>query len=242
MSTRVDFEDAFILHRRPFKESSLMLDLFTRTEGRVSVIAKGAKRSKTRAGQQGLLQPFTPISISWQGKGELKTMVGIEPNGHPMHLSSLALVSGLYLNEILVKTLIIHDSYPKLFESYRKTVYDLSLSESGSFGIQAALRVFECDLLQSIGYAINFDEEAKTGENIDENLYYYYHPELGFYVEPMPETEIKIKGDAIVALRQRAFGNMAQVKQAKQVMRIALHKVLGDKPLNSRKLVHYTPE
>src|SRR5580693_2734969 len=100
---RILLQQAFILHHRPFRETSLLLDVFTEEHGKISLIAKGVR--KHRSTLKALLQPFVPLLVSWQGKNELMNLVSVEAKGPPFQLRGDCLLSGLYVNELLVRVL-----------------------------------------------------------------------------------------------------------------------------------------
>jgi DNA repair protein RecO (recombination protein O) len=143
----------YVLHTRPYRDTSLLVDLFSREHGRIGAIARGVRGPKSR--HRGLLQPFTPLLVSWFGKSDLVTLNGIEPNGAPHYLTGDRLLSGLYMNELLVRALHQADPHPALFDAYTEAVEKLATVMSAQSGIQSIeriLRLFEKQLLQEVGY------------------------------------------------------------------------------------------
>ena len=140
---------AYVLHTRLYRDTSLLVDLFSREHGRMSAIARGVRGQKSR--HRGLLQPFTPLFIAWFGKSDLVTLNGIEPNGAPYYLTGNRLLSGLYMNELLVRALHQGDPHPALYDEYATSTTALAKADSGK-EIELILRLFEKRLLQEIGY------------------------------------------------------------------------------------------
>lgn len=199
-------QSAFILHSRPYRDTSVILELFTFDYGRVTAIAKGAKgpRSKIR----GLLQPFSPLVISTSGRSELAYLNKIECDGAPFQLSAHKLMHGIYLNQLLLKTLAKHDPHQQLFLIYRKALRLLSRQEE----VASILRRFEWNLLEQLGYAINLEEDV-NGHKIKEPTFYYYIPQQGF----VPTTKIDHKvyqGKWLLAWKDKLY-------QYKEVLNIS---------------------
>lgn len=140
---RVLVQPAWVLHRRPWSESSLIVELFSRDFGRIGAVARGGRNSRR---WRGLLEPFSPVLASWQGRGELRSLVAAEPDGARPALAGAALASGFYLNELLLRLLRRDDPHPELHPLYGDTLNRLP--------DEAALRGFECRLLEALGYGL----------------------------------------------------------------------------------------
>ena len=166
-------ELAFVLHSYPFRETSLIIDVFSRSHGRLAIVARGARRP--RSSLRGLLMNFQPLLLSWFGKGELRTLHGAEWQGGQPHLQGTALMCGFYLNELLLNLLAHDDPHQQLFDYYRATLYRLA-HETDHAG---TLRCFERHLLQELGYALVLDREAGNGKAIQAELCYRYAVERG---------------------------------------------------------------
>jgi len=227
----VELTPSFILHSRPYLETSLILDIFSRDHGRLHLIAKGAKREKS--GFSGLLQPYQRLLMSWRGKSELMTLTDVDTDNEPYVLPDVRLIAGFYVNELLTRLLHQHESHAELFNLYDKTIFDLSDSEN----IDAILRIFEKGLLQSLGYGLILDHEVGDGQAIETAHKYYYLIDAG-PVKDKPSTEnyIEIAGKSLLALDKEYFENKSELEEAKRLMRFILQSHLGDKPLASRAL------
>lgn len=228
---RVSLEKAYILHRRPYSNTSLIVDFFTEKYGRLSAIARSARGLKSR--YRSKLEPFVLMLISFSGRGELKTLGDVEISQIPQTLSGKALLSGFYLNEILIRLLQREDPYFVLFESYHQAL--VQLRNAGS--IEIILRRFEKKLLQELGFGLSFAVDCVSKESIDVNAYYRYLPEQGFQqVQDHFEEMNTFSGASLLALHQDRFEDVTCLKDAKRLMRLALYSYLGNKPLKSREL------
>jgi DNA repair protein RecO (recombination protein O) len=230
---RVELQSVFVLHSRPFRDTSLIVDCLTPDHGRISLLAKGARSAKSR--QRRILQPFIPLCVSWQGKSELKTLTQAETVGQAIALQGQALFSGLYLNELLTRLLRQHDPHPEVLELYSVALTRLS-SENN---IEPVLRLFECELLTYLGYEINFNYEITRGQAIAPDLYYEFLPEQGFRVLENTVDQVgsgMYRGDWLSAIAQGCYDAPLVLRAAKSLMRQALKPHLGGKPLQSRAL------
>ena len=222
---RMILQPAFVLHHRPYRETSVLLDLFTQEQGRIALVAKGVRnqRSPLRA----LLQLFTPLLVSWQGKGELMTLSSAEPNGLPMQLRGDCLLSGFYLNELLTRLLHKHDPHPALYTIYQHTLIELQ----GGVLQQKTLRVFEKKLLAELGYGLQI-------EKVIAEKYYHFCPEQGLtecLENATPLTRI-FSGKHLLAIAAEQLESEELLRDAKRLMRLALGGLLGPKPLQCRSL------
>lgn len=256
---RVEMQPGFVLHRRPYRDTSSLLEVFTQGYGRMGLVARGARGPKSR--WQAILQPFQPLLISWIGKGDLKTLVGAEAvSGFP-DLIAERLASGFYVNELLLRTCPRADPHPRLFDQVQRIYRRLAGSES----CEPALREFERVLLDELGYGLQLDVEANTGRPVRAESTYDYliafgpvrvnddaAPRPARSVAPsrldatgkprrsesprMTPGRIRIDGDTLLALAAGEIVEPPQLRQAKQLMRAALGDVLGDRPLRSREV------
>ncbi|MEO5702596.1 MAG: DNA repair protein RecO [Gammaproteobacteria bacterium] len=234
MSTsRVSLQAAYVLHYRPYRDTSVLLEVYTRDHGRVSLVAKGVRTAKSR--MQGQLQPFRPLLISWVGRGELVTLTACESAGLAGRIEGRLLMSGFYVNELLLRLLHRHDAHPALFDIYAATL--LALEDPAQE--QRALRIFEKHLLQEIGYALVLDHQADNGEALTAEKIYSYQLQKGplCYDELRPEA-IPIHGGSLLSLASEELHDSVSLREAKHLMRASLSIYLGDKPLQSRKLLN----
>jgi len=228
---KVELTPCFILHSRSYLESSLLLDIFSREHGRLHLIAKGAKREKSR--HAGLLQPYQRLLMAWRGKSELMTLTDVEDDIEPHELRNERLIAGFYVNELLLRLLHQHESHSELFDLYDKAIFDLSELEN----VDTVLRVFEKGLLQSLGYGLVLDHEIHHGQAIDANKNYYYLIDAG-PVKDIPPTGdyVEISGNSLLALASGCLENKQELEETKRLMRFVMLRHLGDKPLSSRVL------
>jgi DNA repair protein RecO (recombination protein O) len=223
---RVPLQPAFVLHHRPYRETSVILDLFTEQYGRIAAVARGVRQSRSQL--KPLLQPFNPLLISWQGRSELMTLINVEPNGMLERLQGECLLSGLYLNELLVRVLPKHDPHPALYTIYAETLLELQ----GVQLQQKPLRLFEKKLLEELGYGLHLNSDFNADK------FYRFHPEHGFEccVEtPILEPNIFL-GKSLMALASEELEDENCLRDAKRLMRQALAPLLGQQQLNSRQL------
>lgn len=220
---------AFLLHHRPYRESSLLVEIFTADSGRIGLVAKGVRGG--RKGSGALLQPFQPLLLSWTQRGELGTLTGVEARERAIALSGATLFSGFYLNELLMRLLERHDPHPELFASYETTLHALRDPSVAEW----ALRLFERDLLQGLGYGLLLEQTA-DGEPIQPQGSYCYHLEHGPLIRQNSEPCLPIRGEALLALASGALPGPGARGETKRLMRAALGLYLGSKPLQSREL------
>ena len=234
MDSRITLQPAYVLHRRPFQNTSLLVDLFTLDFGLIRAVAKGARREKSRS--RALLQLFQPLLISVSGKGEIKTLTSVESNMSAMRLQGERLFSGLYLNELLCRLLQNQEEHAGLYKSYREALVALQ----GTSQLEPLLRRFEMNLLAELGYAINLEHDWKTDLPIVTGSVYRFIPDLGFQASSLSagaaSGPTEFRGADLIALREMDFADEQTVLAAKRLLRLALSAHLGDKPLHSRGL------
>jgi len=230
------FLTAWLLHSRPFRDTSLLLDFFTLERGRVSAIARGARSSKSRL--RSLLQPFMPLLIDTVGRHELQTLRGCEVrNPQLAQLQGERLLAGFYVNELLVRLLGTHEAEASLFRAYEETLQALASSQD----MEMLLRCFELELLESLGYGVQFDTDANSGEVLEEKAWYYLQTDGGFVRQQQswsPETDAQglYPGSELRRIMLRDFSAESTRRCAKQLLRELLQRHLGDRPLSSREL------
>lgn len=229
MSKRVLLQPAYILHHRPYRDTSALLEVFAAEYGRISLIARGIRGPKSPL--KGILQPFYPLLISWSGQSELMTLTQAELSSAPIILTHKALLSGLYLNELLVRILPRQDAHPELFKTYQTTLFHLTESATA----QAPLRFFEKKLLEELGYALPLNTTADTHENIVAEAYYHFNPDNGFIRVLQPETASSslFSGRSLIALNLGELVDNEILREVKRLMRLAINHCLGGKSLVS---------
>jgi len=228
MSNRVDLQPAFVLHTRLYRETSLLLDCLTLDHGRIGLIARGARRPKSPFA--GILQPFIPLVISYLGAGELKTLTQAEPHGLFNYLTGERLASGLYLNELCVRLLLSQAAVPELFSVYTDTVQIIA----GDLPLAPALRLFEKQLLSSMGYDLCLHQDAEQ-QPIDPDAQYLYDPDRGPYrVLPQEGMSMTFKGKTFLDLASGDLSDPVTCAQSKKLLQPVIHKLLGGKQIFSR--------
>jgi len=227
---KVDQQPAFLLHRRPYSETSLLLDFFTRDHGRLTLIGKGCRKKKNQP--SGLFQELRPLLVSWSGKGELPILSNIEPNGHVKNPDTDMAWCGYYLNELLLKLLHRHDSHENLFDRYQDTVLGLLMGNDPA----SELRVFEKHLLGEIGFGLVLDHDVDTGEVIDDKAEYFYYPDKGPVLSESGSGNT-VSGMTLNALQNESFATKKERNEARKLTRQLIDLQLNGKQLRSRRVI-----
>lgn len=219
---------AFVLHHRPYRETSLLVDIFTHEYGRVSLVARGQRQQKRK---QNLMQLFQPLWLSWYGHGELQTLTQVEATDAAYRLSGNASLCGLYINELLVKLLPLHEPEPALFETYQRTIRALQEDSNQ----QLVLRLFEKALLSQLGYGLQLEYDADTQQPLRDEQEYVYHPDSGPHLYT-GTSAVSVSGKSLRHLREEQGFDEHSLKQIKTMMRTVINYYLGGRPLHSRQL------
>ncbi len=228
---RTEQEPAFLLHQRPFRDSSLLLDVLSREHGRLALVARGARGARSRL--KGILRPFMPLRMSWVLKRDLGTLTGAELDGPPLALTGDALMSGYYANELILNLQHRHDPQPEVFAAYRDAVLALAAAENPA----PTLRLFEIELLRLLGYALNFDHEAVSGDDLDPDAHYEYRAEQGPVRVQRASGPMVFSGAQLIGIRETHFQDADTLRCAGRLMRHVIHYHLGGKELKSRKVL-----
>lgn len=221
-SVVVQLQPCYVLHTRAYRDTSLLVEALTRDHGRVSLVARGVRSAKSK--QRGLLQAFSPLLISWTGKGDLHALTQVENNGAVSLLAGERLFSALYINELLMRLLHRYDPCPSIYDAYAELVEALAVTVNE----QKILRIFEKKLLAELGYAFSFDE-------IEANDFYLFDHAHGF-TKIQHEAAGCFLGKNLLAFSQEDFTQEETLVTAKRLMRLAFAPLLGVKPLKSREL------
>ena len=208
------WQRGFVLHKREYSETSFLVDFFTEYHGRITLLAKGARRP--RSPLKALLQPFTPLLLRWSGKGDLKTLTKVEAASLTLPMNTLALYSGFYVNEMLVRVLENQTAYQELFQ-------------------EPTLRTFEFQVLKALGYGVDFVHCIATGEEVDPNMWYQFRENEGF-IASLLQNNLSFLGKDLLAFDLLDFSEKSTQQAAKRFTRIALKPYLGSQPLKSREL------
>jgi len=232
---RITLDPCFILHTRPYTDSSLIAEVFSLHHGLMHALARSARGVKSRF--RGNIQPFSPLLISFSGKTDLKQIQHIEQNGLSYSLPGQALICGFYLNELLVRLLPLHDAHSVLFNRYDVTLQHLQQNHH----LACYLRFFELDLLEELGYGIVLGTDAASFQPIVADCYYQFVHEKGLVmVDQSNQQQVTscYSGKTLLALRRRQFiEDPQQLREAKHLLRNALQFLLGDKTIKSRELL-----
>ena len=224
-------QPGFVLHSYPYKETSLIIDLFTRDHGRVALVAKGAKRPHSQL--RGVLQTFQPLSTGWSGKSELRVLTGAEWVGGMLPLEKTALLCGFYLNELLVKLLARDDPHPKLFDHYVATLNQLAHNEPPPI----VLRKFERALLKETGVSVDLTRCTTTRQPVAPEQLYVVDPERGPRPERAADSVARVCGKTLLDMEREDYSDATTQAQSKQLMRFLLAHHLGGAPLNTRQIL-----
>ena len=234
--------DGYVLHRRPWRESSLLIDCFSRTHGRIGLVARGGRSD--RSPWRGLVEPFMPLSIRFVQKGEMGTVRDIEALGDRVMLNGEALMCGLYANELLLSLIDRQEAVPELFDHYEALISGLALVDTR----MAVLRRYEWQLLTALGVAPSLTHDAQGGQVIERGRRYRLEPEAGF-VEDFVENHRVVDGQTIAWLAglmqssperdsiDEVEANTNTLKQARWVTRTLIDHQLGGRTLKTREMM-----
>jgi DNA repair protein RecO (recombination protein O) len=241
-SKRIGDEPAFVLHRYDWSESSLILEVFARHHGRIALVAKGAKRPSSNF--RPVLLPLQPLRVAFGGDAEIRTLKGAEWAGGQVMPTGDALLSGYYVNELLLRLLARDDPHPRLFDAYSAAVHVLG-SEHGE-ALQPGLRAFELLLLREIGLLPLLDAQTTTLQDLQPDARYALVPEGGVVLADTDRERASLTGAQWLDL-QRALDNEApfsttlrtvtDMPELKPQLRQLLHYHCGVQTLRTRQLM-----
>jgi DNA repair protein RecO (recombination protein O) len=231
----VQLQPANVLHHRPYRDTSRILELFTRDYGRVSVFARGARSArKSGTALTSILQPFNRLLISWSGKGEAGQLTAAEFDGAVSTLPPDRLVSGFYLNELLLKLFARHDSHPEVFALYGATLDALKVDADGL----RPLRLFEKRLLDALGYGLALACDVDAGRPLDARYAYRYRLDQGaMRIDGVAEGVGIFSGSTLLAVAREDFSDPAVCSEARALLRAALDRCLEGKELRTRQVM-----
>ena len=228
---RVQQQPAYILHHRPFRDTSQLLDVISRDHGKLALVARGSRGARSRL--RGLLRPFLPLRLSWVISSDLGTLTGAEIDDAPLTLSGDALLSGYYVNELLLNFLHRHDPQPEIFAAYRLAVTGLCRDVDPA----PKLRGFEIELLRLLGYALNLEFEGSTHESLDADKFYEYRVEQGPVRVARQHGTMVFAGSTLQAIHQQHFDDPTIQRAAGRLLRKVISYHLDGKELKSRKVL-----
>lgn len=228
MAERIERQPAYVLHERAYRETSALLELFTRDHGRVSVVARGLRAAKPRF-QRGCLRAFQPIECAWSQRGELGQLTAVEACGLPLSLTGLRLQSALYLNELLARLLVRHDPHPEVFDAYARLLRELPEAVDA---LGFALRRFEARVLGELGYGIDFGFDTSSGRDVEAHGRYRVIAEHGVIAASQLAVD-SISGAALLALQSGRPPGATELQELRRMMRALLLHHLGGRGLNA---------
>jgi DNA repair protein RecO (recombination protein O) len=228
---RVDQQPAYILHHRPFRDTSQLLDVLSLEHGKLALVARGSRGPRSRL--RGVLRPFMPLSLSWVQRSDLGTLTGAEVRGAPLSLDGDALLAGYYVNELLISFLHRHDPQPGIFRAYAETVQNLAASGE----VAACLRHFEIDLLRRLGYALNLEHDSPGGRALVADRHYEYRFERGAVAVERSEGRLVFTGAVLEAIDAGRFDEPDVLRAASRLLREAITFHLDGRELKSRKVL-----
>ena len=228
-SHRVQLTRAYVLHQRPFRDSSLIVEVFAREFGRMTLFARAARGPRSRFVA---LQPFQALLLSWSGRGEAPQLTGTElAEGGPVAMPSRQLMSAFYLNELLLTLTTRHDPHPELFDHYGSTLAHLGQGRPADM----LLRHFEARLLDFIGYGLNLDSEADTGQPVRAEAHYHFRPGVHGVVLAAAADDGAISGHVLQRLADAGdLDGESDLRQARALMRAAIDHCLEGRELRTR--------
>jgi len=229
-SQRQSQQAVYVLHTYPYRETSLIVELFSRDFGRMTTNAKGARRPKSAL--RGMLQSFQPLEATWSGKADIKTLHSLDWVSGLLMLKGEALMCGFYLNELLIRLLLREDPHEALFDHYQQALIALANSND----LATILRRFELKLLQELGYAVPLSND-ENNQDIEPDRQYLYVPERGACDAGLTHAGVQLMGQTLIDMNQDTYETPTTKLQSKQLMRLLLGYYLGDKPLHTRQLL-----
>ena len=228
----VQLEAGFVLHQRPYLNTSQLVDCLTENHGVVTLVARGSRRPQ--GGQRAVLQPFSSLYLSWVRRGELGRLTHAESKPPALHLSGEALLAGFYLNELLLRLMARGDPNAAVYSCYSRCVADLaSLPDTAR-----TLRLFELRFLEALGYGLALEHDVETGEAIRPDGQYRFEPEHGFTAQETSESGPDVfSGRDLICIREERLDDESSLRAAKRLLKRALRVYLGERPLSTRSVL-----
>lgn len=228
---RVVEQPGFVLHSYPYKETSLIVDIFTRDFGRVSLIAKGAKRPHSQL--RNALQTFQPLMMGWSGKSEMPILTSAEWVGGMLPLEKAALLCGFYLNELLIKFLLRKEPHSTLFNHYVSTLNELAHQSSASI----VLRKFELNLLKESGLIGDLSYCSYTKSSVSSKIIYVIDPNVGIRPATTFDNIPQVSGKSLLDMHIGDYSDPITQQQSKVLMRFLITNQLNGVSLKTRQIL-----
>ncbi len=227
---RITLTPAFLLHHMPWRDSSRILEFFTREHGRLSLFARGVRSQRSEL--KAVLQPFQRLLISWSGRGEAGNLAAAEVEDAPCNLPAARLMSGFYLNELLLKLVARHDGHPQLFDQYEEALAQLG----GGAAEARTLRIFEKRLLERIGYGVDLVHDALSGAPLEPDRYYHFRADRGPWLA-VAESPATYRGSSLASLAAEELADAQCLRDARRLLRESLGACLEGRNLRSREVM-----
>lgn len=231
MRSRIENEPAWLLHHRPYRDTSRLLEILSRDHGRLSLVARGSRAPHARL--SGILRPFLPLTVSWVMRTELGTLTGADLRGRPIALGGDALMAGYYVNELLIHLLHRHDPQPEIFSAYTRTVEGLGSGRE----VPRVLRAFEVELLRLLGYGLILDHDTERRAPLKRETRYEYRIEQGPVEAGDRQGPMLFSGATLVAIRDGDFSSTEVLEAAGRLLREVIAHHLGGRELKTRRVM-----
>jgi len=224
---RITLAPAYILHHRPYRDTSRILEVIAREHGRLALFARGVRGPKARFAS--VLQPFQLLLLSWSGRGEAAQLTAAESAAQEAPLPAGALLAAFYLNELLIKLTTRHDPLPGLFDDYHATMQSFRRGAS----LEPALRIFEKRLLDTLGYGLDLVTEAQTGKPIEPGGFYRFRPAQGLFCT-VAAAAGAVSGRSLINLAREQLESEHDLEDARRLLQAALAQCLEGRELTTR--------
>ena len=230
--SRIASQPGFLLHSRPFRDSSQLIEIFSRDHGRIGLVARGVRSARSR--YRGVLRPFAPLELSWTIAGDLGTLTGVEAAGRLPDLSGDALMAGFYVNELVLKLTHRHDAQPDVYAAYEAAVTGLA----GRPDVEFTLRCFELRLLRAIGYGLDLEHDMVTGLPVEEDAWYRVKATEGVARATADGPDASLySGAELRDIAAERLQDPALLKRARRILQSALEHCLEGRELYSRRVM-----
>ena len=224
---RISLTPGYLLHHRPWRDSSRILEVFAREHGRLTLFARAVRGPQARLAP--VLQPFQPLLLSWSGRGEAPQLTAAERAEHSPPLPPACLLAAFYLNELLMKLTTRHDPLPELYDHYHGTLARLR----GGAALEPALRIFEKRLLEVLGYGLDLTSEAHGGRPVEAGHFYEFRPARGLERASAAPAG-SLCGQSLLELAGEHLSSARALEDARRLLRAALAACLEGRPLATR--------
>jgi len=225
---RIELTPGYLLHHRPWRDTSRILEVYTREHGRMTLFARGVRGPTAKLAA--VLQPFQPLLLSFSGRGEAPALTGAERAHECAALPAPCLLAAFYMNELLLKLTTRHDPLPELFDHYHATLGQLR----GGAPLEPALRLFEKRLLEILGYGLDLTHE-QSGEPLKPRGCYHFRPGAGLNAAD-PGSPGALRGKSLLALAAGQLESAPVLEDARRVLQAALAGCLEGRPLATREV------